>query len=59
MNYFITNQGQKNLQQRLIELIKASKELKFLVGFFILINFLFANKDNKDLKNMWRYFYDK
>jgi len=34
MNYFITNQGKKNLQQRLIELIKASKELKFLVGFF-------------------------
>ena len=34
MNYFITNQGKKNLQHRLIELIKASKELKFLVGFF-------------------------
>lgn len=31
---FITNQSQKNLRKRLVELIKHSKELKFLVGFF-------------------------
>ena len=31
---FITNQGLKNLQDRMKELISASKELKFLVGFF-------------------------
>jgi len=34
MNNFITNSGTENLKKRLIELIKESKELKFLVGFF-------------------------
>lgn len=31
---FITNQGLKNLKERIGELIMVSKELKFLVGFF-------------------------
>lgn len=50
MNNFITNQGQKNLQERLVELIKASKELKFIFYSFkykkylILYNF---NNENK------------
>jgi ERCC4-related helicase/HKD family nuclease len=34
MSNFITNNEQKNLKNRLIELIKRSEELKFLVGFF-------------------------
>lgn len=34
MSNFITNRGTTQLKTRLIELIKASKELKFLVGFF-------------------------
>ena len=34
MNNFITNSGTENLEKRLRELIKESKELKFLVGFF-------------------------
>jgi len=34
MNNFITNAEQKNLKTRLVELIKKSDELKFLVGFF-------------------------
>ncbi|MFA5629482.1 MAG: helicase-related protein [Dehalococcoidales bacterium] len=31
---FITNEGEKNLKNRISELIEHSKELKFLVGFF-------------------------
>ncbi|MBU4299019.1 hypothetical protein KJ636_03170 [Patescibacteria group bacterium] len=31
---FITNEKEKQLKQRIIELIKNSKELRFLVGFF-------------------------
>lgn len=31
---FITNQSEKKLKSRLIQLIRKSKELKFLVGFF-------------------------
>jgi superfamily II DNA or RNA helicase/HKD family nuclease len=34
MNNFITNNESKDLKRRLIELIKKSDELKFLVGFF-------------------------
>ncbi|MCX6159338.1 MAG: helicase-related protein [Ignavibacteriae bacterium] len=34
MKNFITNSGQDNLKNRLIELIRNSDELKFLVGFF-------------------------
>ncbi len=34
MQNFITNSNQSNLKKRLIELIKNSDELKFLVGFF-------------------------
>ena len=34
MSNFITNYGNENLKKRLIELIKKSDELKFLVGFF-------------------------
>lgn len=34
MKNFITNSGAANLKKRLIELIKQSDELKFLVGFF-------------------------
>ena len=34
MKNFITNSEQDNLKKRLIELIKNSDELKFLVGFF-------------------------
>jgi superfamily II DNA or RNA helicase/HKD family nuclease len=34
MKNFITNSGAQHLNVRLIELIKKSKELKFLVGFF-------------------------
>ncbi len=34
MNNFITNNGSGTLNKRLVELIKESKELKFLVGFF-------------------------
>ena len=34
MANFITNEKDKNLKKRLIELIKNSEELKFLVGFF-------------------------
>ncbi len=34
MTNFITNSGQDNLKKRLVELIKNSDELKFLVGFF-------------------------
>ncbi len=34
MSNFITNAEGKDLKKRLIELIKNSKELKFLVGFF-------------------------
>lgn len=35
MKNFITNSGTGNLKKRLAELIGKSKELKFLVGFFI------------------------
>ena len=31
---FITNEKNKQLKQRIAELIKSSKELRFLVGFF-------------------------
>ena len=31
---FITNEKEKQLKQRIVELIKNSKELRFLVGFF-------------------------
>ena len=31
---FITNEAGKSLNERLIELIESSDELKFLVGFF-------------------------
>ena len=31
---FITNEKNKQLKQRIAELIKTSKELRFLVGFF-------------------------
>lgn len=34
MTNFITNSGTKNLKKRLLELIKKSSELKFLIGFF-------------------------
>ena len=34
MTNFITNDSQKNLKKRLVELISESTELKFLVGFF-------------------------
>lgn len=34
MTNFITNEGASNLKKRLLELIKHSEELKFLVGFF-------------------------
>ncbi len=34
MNNFITNNETRNLKKRLVELIKKSEELKFLVGFF-------------------------
>ncbi|TSA25645.1 helicase [bacterium] len=34
MKNFITNSGSENLKNRLVELIKKSDELKFLVGFF-------------------------
>lgn len=34
MSNFITNSGANNLKSRLIELIKNSEDLKFLVGFF-------------------------
>lgn len=34
MSNFITNNGTKDLKNRLIELIQKSDELKFLVGFF-------------------------
>ena len=34
MNNFITNDDVKDLRKRLIELIRKSEELKFLVGFF-------------------------
>ncbi|MFA3783185.1 helicase-related protein [Melioribacteraceae bacterium 4301-Me] len=33
-NYFITNEGTKDLRRRLIQLIGCSKELNFLIGFF-------------------------
>ena len=34
MANFITNAEGKDLKKRLVELVKNSKELKFLVGFF-------------------------
>jgi len=34
MKNFITNSDSKNLKKRIAELVKKSKELKFLVGFF-------------------------
>ncbi|MEM4714363.1 MAG: helicase-related protein [Candidatus Nanoarchaeia archaeon] len=34
MAYFITNLKEKNLKERLMDLIRISSELKFLVGFF-------------------------
>lgn len=34
MSNFITNSGTKDLKKRISEIIKVSKELKFLVGFF-------------------------
>jgi superfamily II DNA or RNA helicase/HKD family nuclease len=52
MKNFITNTGSKNLKKRLIELIKKSNELKFLVGFFYFsgIRELYEGlKDNSDL----------
>ncbi|MDO4782651.1 MAG: helicase-related protein [Capnocytophaga felis] len=33
-NNFITNSGDKNLKNRIVNIIKGSDELKFLVGFF-------------------------
>ena len=34
MSNFITNEKGNELKKRIIELVKNSKELKFLVGFF-------------------------
>lgn len=34
MNNFITNQSTKDFKGRIIQIIKNSDELKFLVGFF-------------------------
>ena len=51
MSNFITNTGNASLRTRLSVLIKESKELKFLVGFFYfsgiseLIESLKANSD--------------
>jgi len=53
MNNFITNSGAENLKKRLIELIKKSDELKFLVGFFYFsgISELYEGlKENPDSK---------
>jgi len=53
MKNFITNSGDANLKKRLIELIKKSKELKFLVGFFYFsgIRELYSGlRDNSDVK---------
>jgi len=50
---FITNAKTKTLKQRLVELIKGSQELKFLVGFFYFsgIRELYdAIKDKPDIK---------
>lgn len=52
MKNFITNTGEKNLRKRIVELVKKSKELKFLVGFFYFsgIRELYEGlKDNPDV----------
>ncbi|MBI4687127.1 MAG: hypothetical protein HY756_05015 [Nitrospirae bacterium] len=52
MKNFITNTGSKNLRKRLVELIRKSDELKFLVGFFYFsgIRELYEGlKDNPDV----------
>ena len=36
---FITNENNKKLKYRIAELINQSKELKFLAGFFISLEF--------------------
>jgi superfamily II DNA or RNA helicase len=50
MSVFITNEGLKNFKERLKILIKNSKELKFLVGFFY---FSGINELYKTLKEMY------
>ncbi len=53
MTNFITNSGAENLKKRLVELIKKSEELKFLVGFFYFsgIKELYKSlKDNPEAK---------
>lgn len=53
MKNFITNSKEKNLKNRLIDLINNSKELKFLVGFFYFsgISELYESiKDREDLE---------
>ena len=53
MANFITNNNARDLKQRLVELIKKSEELKFLVGFFYFsgIRELYKGlKDNPDQK---------
>ena len=54
MNNFITNNDIKDLKQRLIELIKKSDELKFLVGFFYFsgIRELFEGLKEKPSQNI-------
>ena len=50
---FITNEKDKQLKQRIVELIKNSKELRFLVGFFYFsgIDELYEGlKNNPDIK---------
>jgi superfamily II DNA or RNA helicase len=51
MSVFITNEGLKNFKERLKILIKNSKELKFLVGFFY---FSGINKLYETLKEMYK-----
>lgn len=53
MSNFITNNSDKDLKSRLIELVQKSEELKFLVGFFYFsgIRELYEGlKDNSDTK---------
>ena len=49
MNTFITNSSNRNLKNRLTELISKSKELKFLTGFFYFsgINELYESLKSK------------
>jgi superfamily II DNA or RNA helicase len=51
MSVFITNEGLKNFKERLKVLIKNSKELKFLVGFFY---FSGINELYETLKEMYK-----